>query len=70
MLLGDLQGRLFGLPDLFLDPFQLDLEVGVAAGFPADGSGPLLILAGVGSYVGEDAEGSSLSQICSILGLL
>jgi DNA invertase Pin-like site-specific DNA recombinase len=54
--LGDLQGGLPGLTDLFLDPFQLDCEVGVAAGFPAHSSGPLLVLAGIRSCVGEDTE--------------
>lgn len=44
---GYLQGRLFGLTDLFLDALLLDRQAGVAADFPAHGAGELLVVAGV-----------------------
>ena len=68
MFFGYLQGGLFDATDLFLDPFQLDRQVGVAAGLPAHRSGPLLVLAGVRSDVGEDTELHHVSPICDILG--
>jgi hypothetical protein len=66
VLLSDLQGGFFGLADLSRSvPARQSGRV--AAGFPAHGSGPLLILAGVRSDVGEDTERHNVSPIRSIL---
>jgi hypothetical protein len=56
--LGDLEGRLFGLADLLGDALVLDLEVGVIPGLFVDQAGEPVVLAGVGSYVGEDTARS------------
>ena len=58
MALGDLEGRLLRLADLFGDALVLDLEVGVIPGLFADQAGEPVVLTGVRSYVGEDTTGS------------
>lgn len=56
MMAGDLEGGLLGLADLLGDAGIFGLEVGVVLGRGADAGGVLLILAGVGSDVGEDTQ--------------
>lgn len=56
VLPGDLESGFFGLADLFGDLGVFGFEVGVVLGRGADTGGISLVLTGVGSDVGQDAE--------------
>jgi hypothetical protein len=52
----DLQRGLFGLTDLIDDLFVVGAQLGAAVGLLVDDGADTVVLTGVGSDVGEDAE--------------
>ena len=63
---GDLKSGFLGLADLLGDAVVLGFESGVVLGRGADAGGVLLVLAGVGSDIGQDAQ---LGDVGVLLGV-